>query len=171
VREVAVVSGPSRLTATQGIGYSAIPNQSYQLGSTQQSGTIVSQVQPNRADTGQPFLMTTLVHYRFNNPGPVGIHATVGLTASKGQFLNGMVGASLSFNQAMYFTVGIFRADTTMLNGYSLGQIIPSGTALTTTTQAVNRVGFAISIPIFPAESGKGTPPAASPPKPSPSPK
>jgi hypothetical protein len=168
-KAVAVINAPSRLTATQGVGYSAIPNASYQTGTTLQNGANVTQVQSNQADSGQVFLMTTLVHYRFNNPGPIGIHATIGITTSKNQLVNGVIGASVSLNQAIYFTVGLFRANVTTLNGYSIGEIVPSGTALTTTTQAVNRIGFAVSIPIFPAESGKGSPPATptpTPPKP-----
>jgi hypothetical protein len=83
-----------------------------------------------------------------------------------------MVGVSASFHETMYVTVGVFHANVNSLNGYVPGEIVPKGTALTTTASGVNRIGYAMSFPIFPGETGKssGSPSTTPPPSPSPKP-
>ena len=155
-RDLLIVVGPSRLTATHGIGFSSIPNSTWKTGTTLSGMSNVTQVQPDRQDTGRPFLMTTMVHYRLTpNPEPFALHASFAVTTSKQQIAGGMIGLSASLHQALYLSVGVFRADASELQGYTPYQIVPSGTTISTSTHAVNRIGWAISIPIFPGENGK----------------
>ncbi len=157
-KDLLVLVGPSRITSTHGIGYSNIPNRSWKTGTTMSGTSNVTQIQPNRQDSGQPFLMTQMVHYRLtSNPSPWALHATFAITTSQQQFASGMIGLSASLNQSFYFSLGIFRADVNSLNGYMVNQIVPSGTSISTTSQATNRFGFAFSIPIFPTENGNST--------------
>ncbi len=165
-RDIFVSVGPSRLTSTHGIGFSNIPNTTWKAGTTVVAGAASTQVQPDRQDNGRPFLMTEMVHYRLTPIAePLALHATFAMTASQQQLVSGFAGLSLSLHQSLYLSAGIFRADTLLLNGYSPYEIVPKGTTVSTFTHAVNRIGYALSIPIFPSESGKSkaTPSTANP--------
>jgi hypothetical protein len=156
-RDLYTAVSPSRLTASHGIGYSNIPQYAWKVGTTSAAGKNVSQVQLTTNDSGAPFLMTAMVHYRLTNPGGVALHVTFAVTTSGQQIANGMVGLSASLNQSLYVTIGLFRDNTQVLNGYSTNQIVPKGTGITTQTHAVNRFGAALSIPIFSGENGKSS--------------
>jgi hypothetical protein len=170
-RDLYTAVSPSRLTASHGVGYSNIPQYAWKVGTTTNAaGKNVSQVQKTTNDSGVPFLMTAMVHYRLTNPGGVALHVTFAVTTSGQQIANGMVGVSASLNQSLYVTIGLFRDNTQVLNGYSTNQFVPKGTAITTQTHAVNRFGAALSIPVFSGENGKSSSTPSTKPSPTPTP-
>jgi hypothetical protein len=155
-KPIETVVCPSRLSLTHGFGYSNIPLRTYVVAPGMVNGAQGSTVQYTQNDSGRPYLMTAIGHYRLaGNAEPVALHLSVAVTSSQGALAGGMIGLSLSLHQSLYLTAGVFRSEVdTLQNGFQLNQSVMSGTTLTTTKTAQNRVGFAISFPVFPGENG-----------------
>jgi hypothetical protein len=157
-KEIKTVDCPSALSVSHGFGFSSIPLQRFKVGSAFVNGSGVSSIQYDRNDNGRPYLMSAIGHYEILRGDPVSLHLSLSATTSQSEIVGGMVGLSLSFHRALYVTAGVFRSDVESLqNGYTVGQAVPSSLTLSTTKNAVNRFGLAISFPIIKGESGKAT--------------
>lgn len=156
---VALVDCPSRLTVSSGIGYVGIPLNSYQLGTTIVGNKTVYQVQTQNAQAGRFVVYPGIVNYRINQESSsFGVHITAGLATTTGAVATYMAGLSFSLNRSIYLTGGIIGATYQTLNGYSVGEIVPKGTALTTTTHSAARFGAAITFPIDSSQKSPSTP-------------
>lgn len=163
---VAVIDCPSRLSVSSGIGYVGIPYNSYQLGTTNVGGKTVYQVQSQNAQAGRFIVYPGIVNYRLNpQSSSVGFHVTAGIASMKGAPATYLAGLSLSLNRSIYLTVGAIGATYQTLNGYSLGETVPKGTALTTTIRSAMQIGGAIT---FPIDGSQKSPSGSSSPTPKP---
>jgi hypothetical protein len=151
----ALVDCPSLLTRTEGAGFSWLPINSYQVGSTVRDGKTIYEVQTNQQQAGR-WQAFVLEHYQLFRVGPAAFDVAAGVAAAKQAAPTYLFGVSMSFNDAIYLTGGLLGGTITSLNGYGVGEVVTKHTAITTTTSSAARWGINLSFPFGKGSSGKG---------------
>lgn len=165
----AAVDCPSLLVKTLGIGYAFLPYRSWQLGTTMQSGKTVYEVQRQNDQDGR-FAATGLFSYRLFGIGDnLDANFSLGAATMTGSTTY-LFGLSAFINRSILVTGGFAGGTVQTLNGYQVGQIVPKGTALTTTTSTQIRPAVFVTFPVgdtkAPADDKKSSPKSTPAPKP-----